>query len=116
MAKVTHAAGATNRLEDQEAEAWDGNSSTTSSEPIEPTKSDSEQNPQSPAPTTEPLSSPDPEESSTAPSTDGSGAGDAYDDWTKDDLQVELADRDLPISGNKAELIERLRENDAKDE
>lgn len=97
-------------------QAWDGNSSTTSSEPIEPTKSDSEQSLQSPAPTTEPLSSPGPEESSTVPSTDGSGAGDPYDDWLKEDLVAELADRDLPVSGNKPELIARLREDDAKDE
>lgn len=77
--------------------------------------SDSSSSPsdQSPAPTTEPPSSPDQTESATAPSTDGETTADPYDGWLKEDLQAELADRELPVSGNKAELIERLREHDA---
>lgn len=38
---------------------------------------------------------------------------DDYDSMTNDDLREELEDRDLPTSGNKADLIARLRENDA---
>jgi hypothetical protein len=40
-------------------------------------------------------------------------ADDDYDSWTNDDLREELEERQLPISGNKFELITRLRENDA---
>lgn len=39
--------------------------------------------------------------------------GDGYDDMNKEELQSVLEDRDLPVSGNKDELIERLREDDA---
>lgn len=108
----TTIAGASNKRED----GWDGTSSSASSELTEQTKNDSGQSPQSPAPTTELPSNQGQEGNSAAPSTDGSGAGDPYDTWTKDDLQGELADRELPISGNKSELIARLREDDAKDE
>jgi SAP domain len=36
-----------------------------------------------------------------------------YDGMTKDELQAELRDRGLSTSGNKDELVARLRENDA---
>lgn len=94
---------------------WDGSKPSTSSEKDETTGSDSSPSDQSPAPTTESHFSQDPEESSSAPSTDGAGAGDPYDSWTKDDLVAELADRDLPVSGNKPDLIARLREDDQKE-
>lgn len=48
------------------------------------------------------------------------GAGESEADWygdadtTKDDLINELSKRDLDVSGRKAELIVRLRENDAE--
>jgi SAP domain len=37
---------------------------------------------------------------------------DGYDDLTKEELQSELQDRGLPISGNKPDLVARLREDD----
>jgi hypothetical protein len=40
---------------------------------------------------------------------------DNYDEWTNAQLAEELEKRDLAHSGNKAELIERLRENDSAD-
>lgn len=43
-----------------------------------------------------------------APSADG----DDYSDMTVDELQDELRERDLPVSGNKDELIQRLQEAD----
>jgi len=36
-----------------------------------------------------------------------------WDEYTVDELKDELANRDLPVSGNKAELIARLEEDDA---
>jgi hypothetical protein len=42
--------------------------------------------------------------------------GDEYDDMLADDLKEELRKRDLPVSGNKDELIARLREDDESDE
>jgi hypothetical protein len=47
---------------------------------------------------------------------DDSGGGnepEGYEAWTKEDLQDELAKRDLPKTGNKPELIERLEQDDA---
>lgn len=38
--------------------------------------------------------------------------GDDYDDMSVDELREELSGRDLAKSGNKAELIERLRADD----
>lgn len=38
---------------------------------------------------------------------------DNYEDMTNEELSAELERRDLAKSGNKAELIDRLRENDA---
>lgn len=45
--------------------------------------------------------------------------GDNYDDttaWKVADLQAELKRRELPASGNRAELVARLRESDAAEE
>lgn len=39
-----------------------------------------------------------------------------YEDMTKDELQAELEDRDLPVSGNKDELVARLELDDAEKE
>jgi len=36
----------------------------------------------------------------------------AYADWTKAQMQYELSTRDLPASGTKAELVERLEADD----
>lgn len=36
-----------------------------------------------------------------------------YDDFTTEELKDKLRERDLPVSGNKQELIERLQEDDA---
>ena len=35
-----------------------------------------------------------------------------YKEWTLDDLRDELRARQLPTSGNKPELVERLEDND----
>lgn len=40
------------------------------------------------------------------------GVLDGYDSWTLVALQEELVLRSLPKSGNKADLIERLRQDD----
>lgn len=45
-------------------------------------------------------------------SPEGSNGAD-YSSLTVDELQDELRDRDLPVSGNKDELIARLQEADA---
>jgi hypothetical protein len=37
-----------------------------------------------------------------------------YEEMTVEELKDELSARDLPVSGNKAELVERLEENDAE--
>ena len=36
-----------------------------------------------------------------------------YEDFTKDEIQQLLKNRDLPVSGSKAELIERLQAYDS---
>jgi hypothetical protein len=40
----------------------------------------------------------------------------SYEDKTVNELRDELRDRDLPVSGNKAELVERLEEADQEAE
>lgn len=40
----------------------------------------------------------------------------SYQDQTKDELQDELRGRDLPVSGNKDELIDRLESDDSSSE
>jgi hypothetical protein len=121
VAKNTVAGGPSDANQEGGDGEWDGTSTSTSSDP-EPTTSDSsEPASQSPAPTTDSPSSPDQTGDSSAPSTDGESESteqseapaDAYDDWLKEDLVVELAERNLPVSGNKPELIARLRESDA---
>lgn len=47
---------------------------------------------------------------------DGDDEGDNYEDLNKDDLKAALAERDLPTSGTKDELIARLREDDDSEE
>ena len=42
----------------------------------------------------------------------GTTASSDYEDWTKDELAAELESRGLAKSGTKAELIERLTEDD----
>lgn len=44
----------------------------------------------------------------------GDGAQSEYDDLTNEELQAILKSRDLAVSGNKAELIDRLKESDSK--
>lgn len=39
-------------------------------------------------------------------------ADSTYEDMTKDELQELLRQRDLPVSGNKDELVARLNESD----
>lgn len=46
--------------------------------------------------------------------TDEKPAGDGYDEKTVAELQDELRARDLPVSGNKDELVSRLQDDDAK--
>jgi hypothetical protein len=39
-----------------------------------------------------------------------------YDDWTNDQLREELGNRELPRSGNHAELVQRLLDNDEQED
>ena len=39
-----------------------------------------------------------------------------YNDWTADQLRFELGNRSLPKSGNKADLVTRLEEDDANED
>jgi SAP domain-containing protein len=43
---------------------------------------------------------------------DAPARGDDYDEWTNEELRDELEKRELSKSGNKAELVARLREDD----
>lgn len=52
----------------------------------------------------------------TAEATSDVDADGSYDDLSKDELKELLEQRDLPVSGNKAELIARLEEDDETDE
>lgn len=49
------------------------------------------------------------------PNPDPNAGGEAkkYDDLTNDELKDLLSERDLPVSGNKADLVARLEEDDA---
>lgn len=104
-----------------------GNSSSTSTEK-QPT-SDEQNSPQdqSPAPTTESPSSTGQTADSSVPSTDGDPtAADLevapYEEWTNEALRDEIGRRNevraelgidrLPVSGTKAELVERLEDDD----
>lgn len=127
MAKTTVHGGATDAVAEAEPateqesgeQEWDGTSSSASTEKPPTNGEPSSPSDQSPAPTTEPSSKTDQTESGSAASTDGANA-DAdrraeYEDWTKPDLQDELERRDLPITGNKPELVDRLLDHDAAD-
>jgi hypothetical protein len=46
----------------------------------------------------------------------GEEAPEDYNDWTADQLRHELGNRTLPKSGNKAELVSRLEEDDANED
>lgn len=52
------------------------------------------------------------------PTADDAGdePDDDYENWTNEDLRDELENRDLSKSGNKQELVARLREDDAASE
>lgn len=74
---------------------------------------------------TQPVKTPAPRPQNVDPSlnpkVEGEGAEDDYDEWTKEELVEEInarnesADREtkLPTSGNKADLVARLRADDA---
>jgi hypothetical protein len=47
---------------------------------------------------------------------DADDDGSEYDDMTIDQLKDALRERDLPVSGNKQELIDRLVEDDEADD
>lgn len=123
MAKISKAQGPS-YLEGEAG--WDGISSSTSSEPDETSTSSNEPPGQSPAPTTEnPSSSPQTGPDSSADSTDGGNGttpapadppDDGYDGLLNAELEDELRERDLSTAGNKADMIARLREDDAADE
>ncbi|KKM20863.1 hypothetical protein LCGC14_1641220 [marine sediment metagenome] len=46
----------------------------------------------------------------------GDAEAKAYEDWSANELKDALRERELPVSGNKPELIERLEESDVEDE
>lgn len=47
------------------------------------------------------------------PGANGGVAGDGYDGLKADGLRALLAERDLPVSGTKGEMVARLRASDA---
>jgi len=68
-----------------------------------------------PRPANEPAPATD-EPQEDLPALEGTAADDAerpYEEWTNEELSAELEARELPHSGNKAELVERLQEDDA---
>lgn len=112
-------------------DSWDGNDSSTSSPSDETNNEQSKLEDQSPAPTTENPSSTGQTDASTAPSTDGDPSTEVtgelaeqapYDEWTKQALTDEIERRNevraelgadlLKVSGTKAELAERLLDDD----
>lgn len=49
-----------------------------------------------------------------APTDDGDGSdAEDYNTWTVEELKAELKNRELPTTGNKADLVAALEENDA---
>lgn len=62
----------------------------------------------------------EPGESGTEPVSEPVGEeeteGDDYDSWKKAELEAEVEKRGLDASGNKADLIAALREDDAEEE
>lgn len=92
MPKITQGGGPTNRFEEREA---------APGEPLPPVEESAYPE------DSEPLG--DPQETAW-------GAADGYGELTKVALQDELDSRGLPKAGNKDELVERLREDDAKTE
>lgn len=72
-------------------------------------QADAGSTPVSPAPS--PVEQQDSEGASASPVAE-SDADDDYDDWTNEELREELDKRELSKSGNKAELMARLREDD----
>lgn len=52
----------------------------------------------------------------TSDEDEGDTENETYESWTNADLQNELRNRGLDASGNKAELVERLEEDDEGDE
>lgn len=49
-----------------------------------------------------------------APAPDPGAVDDVYDGLTADELRAELRDRELPTSGTKAELVDRLLDDDTE--
>lgn len=97
---------------------WDSGSYTTSSGQEQPSEPSSSLSDPSLVPATESLSGTTETGSDGAGSADGANSDqqDDYDDWTNSELSKELENRALPKSGTKAELVERLRANDAEQE
>lgn len=57
-----------------------------------------------------------PGEEPPAPEDAGDGEESDYDDMSIEELKTILRARDLPVSGNKDELIARLEEDDSEEE
>lgn len=109
----------TDKAVEEGSVGWDGNSSSTSSGTESTTGDSSSQSDQSPAPSMESPSTPDQTGSSSADSTGGEketlSDGDEPDpyDKTNAELEAELERRGLAKTGNKAEMQDRLRQDDA---
>lgn len=131
MPKITVHGGASGATTEGGEPSSAGNSSETSTETLPTSDATSSPADQSPAPTTENPSSQDQTASSTAPST-GTGPAEQvegqaaemapYTEWTNEALKDEIGRRNeareaagldrLPVSGTKAELVERLEDDD----